>query len=80
MAYDEYAIGGAEHPDIAARQPRSGWLDSLDSWGVICRGGRLYRAVPGSPVTLERTAPACYYDRHGGVSCAIASPTGLTTR
>jgi hypothetical protein len=80
LAYDEYAIGRPEQPDLAAAQTPSGWLDSLDTWGVSCRGGQLYRAAPGSAVRLERTAPACYFGQDGVMTCGIASASGLTNR
>lgn len=68
LAFDEYSIG--PHP-LAPRDPQAlltaGWLDSLATWGVACRGGRLVRSARGAP--LQRTSEACYFDTAGGVSC-----------
>jgi hypothetical protein len=71
FAYDEFAVGT---PSAVARpgggDPGPGWLDSLVTWGVTCRGGRLYQRRLNEPATpLRRTAPACYYDRAGSMTC-----------
>ena len=70
--YDEYIVGNPSHVDVAARARPSdtGWLDSLNTWGVECRGGRLVRSHSGTVSNLRRTGPACYYFRDGSVSCS----------
>jgi hypothetical protein len=73
LAYDEFAFGDmtpASRHAIASAES-SGWLDSLPSLGVTCRGGRLYRVRNGDPASpeLRRSGPACYYDRAGGMTC-----------
>lgn len=70
LAYDEFSLRDAGQTDAAPSDaPATTWLDSLDMWGVECRGGRLYRAGAGRAPPLRRTGPACSYGRGGGVTC-----------
>ena len=70
LRYDEYAIDDAARAATESWDPatRVSWLDSLDSWGVACREGRLVRAPAGARVPLRRTGPPCYY-HGGGLTC-----------
>lgn len=72
LAYDEFALARSALGDTVATDGgrRVGWLDSLDTWGVECRGRRLRRAPAGMRPRLVRTDAACYYDRAGGLGCA----------
>lgn len=76
LTYDDFLVGPNSYPQNGPDGPAggSGWLDSLDTWGVTCRHGNLYRAAPGAPVTLERTGAACYYGSSGGMTCG-SDPT-----
>ena len=74
FSYDEYLVGDTVSGRPAPEDPvgpRAGWLDSLATWGVVCRAGRLYRqdSVSVAPRELQRTAPACYYSRQGAMVC-----------
>jgi hypothetical protein len=73
LQYNEYILG--DHRQLTDRRAesdsRGAWLDSLSTWGVECRRGRLYRLQPGEISVLRRTGPACYYGRSGGMTCAI---------
>ena len=77
IAYDEFAIGdvGRARTRVVGGEVVAGWLDSLATWGVTCRRGRLLRTAPGAANTLRRTAPACYYDQDGSMTCGIAPRT-----
>jgi len=71
VAFDEFSIG----PDpMEPRDPQAllaaGWLDSLSTWGVECRGDQLFLKRGGT--TLRRTSVACYFDKSGGVACGIS--------
>lgn len=73
LEYDEFVLGDTARlvgrtEDVS---PRGGWLDSLSTWGVECRDGRLYRIPPGRPSELRRTGPPCYYDRTGIMVCGL---------
>lgn len=70
--YDEYSVGNPSTVAVAARAvpPDTGWLDSLDTWGVECRGGKLVRSHSGNVPNLRRTSVACYYLTDGAVSCS----------
>lgn len=68
VAFDEFAIG----PDpIPPRDPGlllgAGWLDSLSTWAIECRGSRLFRKQGGT--ALRRTSAACYFGDSGYVTC-----------
>ena len=70
--YDEYSVGNPSAVEVAARAgaPDTGWLDSLDTWGVECRGGKLVRSHSGNVPNLRRTGVACYYLTDEAVSCS----------
>lgn len=52
---------------IQPRCSRAGWLDSLSTWGVECRGGHLSVSTGGA--APKRTTDACYVGATGGVTC-----------
>jgi hypothetical protein len=70
--YDEYRVGNPSGVAGVARaaQFNTGWLDSLNTWGVECRRGRLFRHYSGSIPNLQRTGEACYYLADGRVTCS----------
>ena len=74
VAYDEFAIGdaGRAHTRVVGGEIISGWLDSLATWGVTCHRGQLFRTAPEDTNSLRRTAPACYYDQDGTMTCGTA--------
>jgi hypothetical protein len=77
VAYDEFEIGagGRTHTRVVGGEVIPGWLDSLATWGVACHRGHLSRSAPEDRSTLRRTAPACYYDQDGSMTCGIAPRT-----
>ena len=76
FAYDEFWVGDTLDA-LGARAERDamspGWLDSLETWGVACGDGRLFRAPTGVVQSLKRSSPACYYQRSGAMVCGMAS-------
>ena len=74
FAYDEFVLGdSATSPSVpAGEHGQVGWLDSLNTWGLECRAGRLNRRRSARLPALPRTSPACYYDKGGGESCFIS--------
>lgn len=70
--YDEYTVGSpSDSEDVAHQGPTdTGWLDSLNTWGVECRRGKLVRSHSGNVPNLRRTGVACYYLTDGAVSCS----------
>ena len=70
--YDEYSVGDKPSVQAAGALPqmRTGWLDSLSTWGVDCRDGKLVRSKSRNASNLRRTGPACYYFRDGAVGCS----------
>lgn len=73
LAFDEFALGDTAGWGVQsdASPPVAGWLDSLETWGVECRGDKLYRARADRPRDIMRTGSACYYNRDGGMSCSV---------
>jgi hypothetical protein len=74
IAYDEIVIGdaGRARTRVVEGEVIPGWLDSLATWGITCHRGHIVRAKSEDSTTLRRTAPACYYDQEGGMTCGIA--------
>jgi hypothetical protein len=72
VAYDEFSVGDSVvEPRDITRLLRAGWLDSLSTWGVACRGGHLERSAAGS--AIRRTDGACYSDDGGVVGCSVSA-------
>ena len=81
VAYDDFSLAPsvtrAAASSVGADLIAAGPLDSLASWGLACRKGKLVRARKGSDASLVRSGPACYYDRTGVMTCggvAVSAP------
>lgn len=72
LSYDEYAIGELTTAPTSDNS-HTGWLDSLDTWGVECRRGELYVAPKGTMPNLRRTGPVCYYAPDGVMACSYSA-------
>jgi hypothetical protein len=75
VAYDDFSLA----PTVTRRAPNSvdadpiavGPLDSIHTWGLACRDGKLVQATKGSTATLLRSGPACYFDLTGSMTCGV---------
>jgi hypothetical protein len=68
FAFDEFSVGGTPlEPRNRTTLLTAGWLDSLSTWGVECRGGHLSIGAGGA--APRRTTEACYSNADGGVAC-----------
>ncbi len=74
--YDEYTLGNPSDLKVPVQtsQPHTGWLDSLNTWGVECRRGMLFRYPSGGVPSVRRTGSACYYLPDGSVTCSGSAP------
>lgn len=75
LAFDEFALGDTARAleEVSDGFQPVGWLDSLSTWGVECRQGRLHRVPPERASALHRTGPASYYNRAGTMACSSST-------
>jgi len=76
FAFEEYSVGETPlEPRNPTKLITAGWLDSLSTWGVKCRGGHL--SIGNGGLTPKRTTNACYFDADGGVTCRGSAGPGV---